>query len=62
MCRTSSQRSLQRSLSQPSLVRSASEFTERWAAHEDDGDASDDEGTPRVVRRHMPDQGNLYEF
>lgn len=42
-------RSMQRSLSQPSLARSASEFTERWVAPEDDNSSPD--GTPRPIRQ-----------
>lgn len=44
-------RSIQRSLSQPSLARSASEFTERWVAPEPSSDMSSPEGTPRAGRR-----------
>jgi len=45
-------RSLQRSLSQPSLARSASEFTERieWIAPDTGSDISSPEGTPRARR------------
>lgn len=41
---------MQRSLSQPSLARSASEFTERWVAPEDDSENSSPEHTPRPLR------------
>jgi hypothetical protein len=44
-------RSIQRSLSQPSLARSASEFTERWIAP--DSDDTSNEGTPKAHRRQQ---------
>uniref|UniRef100_A0A6B2E669 Putative conserved secreted protein n=1 Tax=Phlebotomus kandelakii TaxID=1109342 RepID=A0A6B2E669_9DIPT len=43
-------RSLQRSLSQPSLARSASEFTERWVAPDTGSDMSSPDQTPKVRR------------
>ncbi|XP_059611298.1 uncharacterized protein LOC132258171 [Phlebotomus argentipes] len=43
-------RSLQRSLSQPSLARSASEFTERWVAPDTGSDMSSPEQTPKFRR------------
>uniref|UniRef100_A0A1B0DCF3 Uncharacterized protein n=1 Tax=Phlebotomus papatasi TaxID=29031 RepID=A0A1B0DCF3_PHLPP len=43
-------RSLQRSLSQPSLARSASEFTERWVAPDTGSDLSSPDQTPKVRR------------
>lgn len=43
-------RSIQRSLSQPSLARSASEFTERWIAPDNGSDNSSTEGTPKAGR------------
>ncbi|XP_050543026.1 uncharacterized protein LOC126906517 [Daktulosphaira vitifoliae] len=49
--------SLVRSLSQPSLARSASEFTENWGVRirsYDDGDLSSPEHTPRSSFRGMP--------
>lgn len=44
-------RSIQRSLSHPSLARSASEFTERWIAPDIGSDTSSPEGTPKANRR-----------
>lgn len=46
---SSEHRSLQRSLSHPSLARSASEFTEHWVAPEG-SEASSPEGSPRMRR------------
>ncbi|KAJ6635722.1 hypothetical protein Bhyg_14308 [Pseudolycoriella hygida] len=43
-------RSIQRSLSQPSLARSASEFTERWIAPDNTSEISSPEGTPVATR------------
>lgn len=43
-------RSIQRSLSQPSLARSASEFTERWIAPDEMSESSSPDGTPKAVR------------
>lgn len=43
-------RSMQRSLSQPSLARSASEFTERWVAPDDGFENISPDGTPRPIR------------
>lgn len=47
-------RSMHRSLSQPSLARSASEFTERWIVpqphNQPDNQASSPDVTPRPVR------------
>ncbi len=43
-------RSIQRSLSQPSLARSASEFTERWVAPDNTSEISTPEGTPVATR------------
>ncbi|XP_032594128.1 uncharacterized protein LOC6565308 isoform X2 [Drosophila grimshawi] len=49
-------RSFHRSISHPSLARSASEFTEHWTAP-DDVEISSPEGTPRAHRaRHQPAQ------
>lgn len=46
--------SIQRSLSQPSLARSASEFTERWIAPEMiEHEHSSPESSPRGRRRAM---------
>lgn len=44
-------RSIQRSLSQPSLARSATEFTERWVVPDDvsDGDSDSPRQTGRLV-------------
>lgn len=44
-------RSMQRSLSQPSLARSASEFTERWVAPDNGSEYSSPEHTPKSTRR-----------
>ncbi|KAH8408881.1 hypothetical protein KR009_002981 [Drosophila setifemur] len=46
-------RSFHRSLSHPSLARSASEFTEHWTAP-DDMEISSPEGTPRARRARQP--------
>lgn len=46
---SSEHRSLQRSLSHPSLARSASEFTEHWIAPEG-SESSSPEGSPRMRR------------
>ncbi|XP_023160303.2 uncharacterized protein LOC111592369 isoform X2 [Drosophila hydei] len=46
-------RSFHRSISHPSLARSASEFTEHWTAP-DDVEVSSPEGTPRVYRARQP--------
>lgn len=43
-------RSVQRSISHPSLARSASEFTEHWVAPEHDSDISSPETTPKSRR------------
>lgn len=54
-------RSFHRSISHPSLARSASEFTEHWTAP-DEIEISSPEGTPRVHRVRQVRDHNLRQF